>query len=245
MKKLPSLLAKQTILDAISEIKFDDAEDIEILFSGTYNILKKQEWEFEKMPIMSLSPEIRKNDETFRVAPHYKFNKNNINIFIGPSLLAFSLSGLKSYKGWDSYRSDLDTIISDLKDVFFHLNIKQVSMQYIDFFKDLNIFDKLEITIEDKIFTSLYTDIVNDKKYTRSFISGDKHITTNIDNGVALSFNNSEEVVEGSIIDIEIAKTTLSNDLILEFDEIHENIKRLFFELLKDDFIASLHPEYK
>ena len=100
MKKLPTALEKQTILDAISEIIFDNEEDIEILFSKTYTILAEKGWAFEKMPIMNLSPEIRKNDKTFLVAPHYKFTKENINIFIGPSVFAFSLTGLEAYMGW-------------------------------------------------------------------------------------------------------------------------------------------------
>lgn len=245
MKQLPTSLEKQTILDAISEVIFDNEEDIEVLFSKTYNILDEKGWGFEKMPIMNLSPEIRRNDKTFLIAPHYKFTKDNINIFIGPSVFAFSLSGLESYTGWKDYKNNLSEAIKDLEKVFFHLNIKQISMKYIDFFKELNIFENLEIQINDDFYSDLYGECEDSKQYTKKFEYNNLHIQTTIDNGISLNFQNSNEVVKGSIVDINIGKANIKvSEIMNEFDSIHKEIKNIFFNLLKDDFIESMIPTY-
>lgn len=245
MKQLPTSLEKQTILDAISEIIFDGEEDIEVLFSKTYNILDEKGWDFEKMPIMNLSPEIRRNDKTFLIAPHYKFKKGNITIFIGPSIFAFSLTGLEAYAGWQSYKNNLFEIINDLKKVFFHLKMKQISMKYIDFFKEINIFDNLEIEINDDFYHKLYGECEDSKQFTKKFEHDGLHIQTTIENKISLNFNNSKEIIKGSVIDISIAKMNIKLDEIMnDFEGIHDEIKKIFFNLLKDNFIESMNPKY-
>jgi uncharacterized protein (TIGR04255 family) len=57
------------------------------------------------------------------------------------------------------------------------------------------------------------------------------------------------DVKSGSVIDIDVSSETLGENFSMDYQtvliEAHELQKKLFFSLLKDEFITTLKPEYK
>jgi len=244
MKKLPTKLEKQTVLDAISEVIFKEARDIEVLFSDVYIILKEEGWEFEKLPVMDVPENIRKENKSFDRTPHYVFSNNGRRIFIGPSVMAFAYDVSKAYSGWSNYKKELLNFYELLNKANSETNIDQVSLNFIDFFKEEDIFDHITLSVQDDTLAALYKGSSRGKQYITEITVDGLDITIKIENDMSLSIKGSDAEVDGSMIDIRILKLISDENILDVYDEMHEHSKSIFFALLKDNFIKTLNPTY-
>jgi len=244
MKKLPTKLEKQTVLDSISEIIFKEARDIEVLFSDIYILLKNDGWEFEKLPVMDIPENIRKGNSSFDKTPHYVFTSNGKRVFIGPRVMAFSYDASKSYNGWSNYRKELSAFYDLLTKSNDETNIDQVSLNFIDFFKNHNIYDHITLSVDDNALESIYPGADKGKTYITELDVDDLNIRIKIENDMSLSIKGSDSEIEGSMIDIEVSKIIKEEDILDVYDEMHKHSKNIFFTLLSDTFIKTLNPTY-
>lgn len=244
MKELPTKLEKQTVLDAISEVVFKKARDIEVLFSDIYIILKEDGWEFEKLPVMDIPENIRKENRSFDRTPHYVFNNNGRKVFIGPSVMAFAYDASKAYNGWTNYKKELFTFYDLLKKANDEENIEQVSLNFIDFFKEHDIYDHTTLSIQDDILKTLYKGTDSGKTYITEIDVDGLNIKIKVENNISLSIKGSDAQVDGSMIDIEVTKLISGENILDVYDEMHEHSKKIFFGLLSETFIETLKPTY-
>jgi uncharacterized protein (TIGR04255 family) len=242
-KKLPTKLEKQTVLDAISEIIFEKPEDIEVLFSKVFTTLGEN-WTYEKLSIMNISEEIRKSNSAFELRPHFSFTNGNKIIYIGPRLLAYSHVTSNDYPGWSTYMANFMKCYSDIQHAY-KAPVVRITLNFRDFFKKVNIFDHLNIIINDDLLHKMYEHGEIAKRYTTSIEVDGFEIMINVDDEVSLSFKGTEEEVSGSTIDIEVEKNINQEELLDAFNEMHQHSKNIFFNLLSDDFINTLQPTYE
>jgi uncharacterized protein (TIGR04255 family) len=120
--------------------------------------------------------------------------------------------------------------------------INKVSLRYINFFEDKNIFNNLNFAMimNNKPVESSVTNV------TLELRAGNIINTLRIGTPAKIQF---QQVTKGgSVLDI----STFFNDKSLDFfrsmdsvlNQMHMAEKSLFFELLSDEFLATLKPEY-
>ena len=193
----------------------------------------------ESLPILQLPEALRTGDPNLIYKPTHKFLNDNLIVQVGPRVIC--LSNIKEYVGWEFFKR----IILDLFELILKLDfIKTYEMLFfrvIDFF-DGNIYDNLnlQITLKNKPFESLNKNIISE-------IQENNYIhKLQITDRAELEMDGKKLI--GSVIDIQT--TLLLKDI--KFSELYKDIledihfkqKNLFFTLLKDEFIASLNPEY-
>jgi len=244
MKKLPTKLEKQTVLDAISEIFFKEPKDIEVFFSDVYILLKEDGWDFEKLPVMDIPENIRKENSSFDKTPHYVFINNGRKVFIGPSVMAFTYDSSKAYNGWTNYLKELSEFIKLLEKTNDKTNIEQVSLNFVDFFKEQNIYEHITLSIENDILETLYPDSTKTKQYTTEIAVDELTIAIKIENNISLNFKGSDTSIEGSIIDLHVSQNIEGDNILTLYSNMHKHAKSIFFSLLKDEFIETLKPIY-
>ena len=241
MPELPHRLEKDHIADSVAEIRFESTSyPDDAIFGLVYEALKPVFSQLEKLPILQIPEEIRSRDPNLRFKPYYKLSNDDFVALVGPRNLGV---GARNYPGWTSFRGQLSTAFGNVfaKEIFGKLT--RLGLRYINAFADIDIYEKIQVRL----------DIANEEKssdqlYIRSLLNRQPYtITLQVANKADLSQHSVQGV--GSILDIDtfvdLQQSVSSVDEILNhFDEMHDAAKRLFFSLLKREFLEGLGPQY-
>lgn len=190
---------------------------------------------------MQIPEAVRLLDPNLIYQAHHRLQIDNLSVNIGPRVITFS--NIKPYLGWDTWFSFIDGILSQILSSNIFKTIERIGLRYINCFDD-NILSKTNTN-----FSIIGVDIQNESFNVRTeFIDHDLIKILQIGNNVVITRN--DMTVKGSVIDIDciynlnISNDVFSNDHIPLLNKAHDKEKELFFNLLKEDFIASLMPKY-
>lgn len=238
---LPKKITPCPIIESVVEIRFDSATPAEAIFGMVYDVFKNI---FPNkpinLPILQIPEQIRNSDPNLLYKPHFRLSNDTFLLQIGPK--SISLINKGEYVGWDIFSPKTQECLKIIKNIQIIKNTTRFGLRYINFFEDLDIFEKINLDLllnkkpleSDKIFvkTSLKSE-----NFTRDLkVSNDSNIKQN---------GNQKK---GSIIDIDVYLKENGNTIIDQFDSILENAhskeKELFFSLLKENFLKEFNPEY-
>lgn len=238
--KLPEKITPCPIVEAIIEIRFESDLPGDATFGIAYNAFKDEYSSVEKLPILQIPDAIRSKDPNLMFSPHYKLQKENFLLQIGPKV--FSLVNTKEYSGWDLFSEKAYETFDKISQLGIAKQIIRVGLRYVNIFKGLDIYEKSNLKM-----------ILHENSFNTSKLNLTAEVPA--DNCVNLlrMINNAEVMIEnetlsGSIIDIDTVPEKISGGFFDNMKEIiekaHVEEKKLFFGLLKDDFLESLNPEY-
>lgn len=238
--KLPKKIDPCPITEVVVEIRFNSEIPEDAIFGVIYNQFRDRYRPAEKLPILQIPEAIRSQDPNLKFSPHYRIQDENFLIQIGPKV--FSLVNVKEYCGWECLSQRIYETFTTLADLKIMNDIFRFGLRYINMFDDLNIYDKSNL----KVF-------LNEQSFSDTTINLTMEIPTGEYVNQLKVINHAQVMVaksvrKGSIIDIDTALNRFSGNFFEGIQSIVENAhtyeKQLFFSLLKDDFIASLHPVY-
>lgn len=238
--ELPKKLNKPTILEVVTEFRFKNKLEIEEVFYIAKSVLDKKGYTYKKTPILEIPPAIREGDQSLKYATYYIFEKGKNLVHISPYKIAFSNKGF--YSGWDDYLAFIVDIYESLNELISKWKFETVSMRYIDFFREVNIFENINIKID--LPESLSNNIKENSKSYSSDFDTDENTKVKIQIANNIQLNNTNNVETGSIIDIDVFLNLIKEDYKSSLNDIHSLTKKTFFDILNDNFIESLEPEY-
>ncbi len=238
--RIPKKIDPCPITEVVVEIRFESELPEDAIFGVIYNRFKDRYQSTKKLPILQIPEAIRSQDPNLKFSPHYRIQDDNFLIQIGPKV--FSLVNLKEYCGWECLSQRIYETFAMLADLKIMNNIIRFGLRYINMFDELNIYDKsnLKVFLNEKSFGDTTINL------TMRIPAGDYFNQFKVVNHAQVIIDNN--IHNGSIIDIDTALSPFSGDFFGNIHTIVENAhtheKQLFFSLLKDDFVASLHPVY-
>ena len=103
MTKIPIKLGKDLILEAILELRFSTQTPAEVIFGAIYQSAHSGTVKSTPLPILQIPEVVRKNDPNLKYQPHWKIDIDTRGIWIGPSVISFSISS--PYVSWVSWKS--------------------------------------------------------------------------------------------------------------------------------------------
>lgn len=233
--KLPLKITPCPIVEALLEIRFTTNIHPNAVFGLFYHALKSDFPKVENLPILQIPDALRATDPNLKYKPLYKIFNNDFVIQIGSDV--FSISSFPNYVGWTVFSEQIFNILHRIEELKIINTISRLGLRYINFFEG-NIFDNINLKI------CINDDSINYKNTViRTEITQDNFIST-----LQIANNVLNKKQFGSIIDIDTFKDTDLNDFFtlkeaLINDE-HTKEKELFFNLLKEDFLNKLNPEY-
>jgi uncharacterized protein (TIGR04255 family) len=240
--KYPTHLKECTILESVFEIRFDSNVPEDAVFGMVYPELKKRFNEFKKDQVIDSIPPDLKNTNFKYHFTHFS-DIENYSLRLGPHI--FSLVKNPPYDSW----SEFFKIIKWCLEIYFKLGLinraSRIGLRYIDFFnKDKDLCNKIKV----KSFIEEGTDLSFDKRYFQTFVSpktGDFECKLIIGEDVKVTDKKTGQSKKGSIVDVDIIAKNIDKDNVLSvIGEMKSETKRIFFELLKEDFIKELGPDY-
>jgi len=234
------------VLESIAEFRFKASVPDDAVFGIVYNCLKEQ---FPTpplaLPLLSIPEPIRGQDLSLKYKPLYVLkSKENLQVQIGPRVISVNRDTSSPYMGWTKFSEHLSEIVGKIFKTEVFEEVERTAVRYISFFKDINIFDhlKLNVSLESVEYitkgnSSFETEIKEDKVMSR----------LRIDNSATLN-RVGMDAYKGSIVDIDSYSTEKykeAHKLLDLVGKCHSTEKRLFFSLLREDFLAKLNPEYE
>ena len=237
---LPKKIEPCPIVDSVVELRFRSDIFPNAIFGLIYTALKDQYSKVEKLPILQLPEQLRDSDPNFRFKAHYRvISANGYSVQIGPDVIV--IGAPDPYPGWHNFSQSIYNVIEQVLKSGVISSVTRLGIRFINFFEE-DIFDKVALYV-----------IANDKKLPprntllRTEIERDGFLNTlQIANSATRTVNNKMNT--GSIIDIDSFKEytdTQFNTIYREEIEIgHNTEKRIFFELLKAEFLETLNPKY-
>ncbi len=240
LKGLPKKISPCPIVEAIVELRFSSAVLPDAIFGIIYQAFKDEfPGEPERLPILQLPDPIRSMDPALQYQPYYKLIAGNLIFQIGPKVT--SLSNVKDYTGWQTFSKRIKDAFSKVEKLKIIKSVERLGIRYINFFK-LDIFDNinLRILMNDSRLNTLQTTL-------KAEIQDDNFINIlQIANKAQATIQN--EVITGSVIDIDTVSKDIGETFFGEMENLlekgHNIEKKLFFSLLKKEFLSTLNPEF-
>jgi len=238
LPEFPKRISPCPIAEATVELRFSPAVLPDAVFGIIFQEFGKDfPGKVEKLPILQLPEPIRMVDPNLMYQAHYKLTSGNLTFQIGPRMT--SLSNSKEYIGWKNFYSKLKEIFLRLEKLHVVKAADRLGIRYINFFKE-DVYNNinLRILMNDEplrtIGTSLRTEIKED-----GFTS-----ILQIANQATLRVQT--QPITGSVIDIDVQvpETNFFSNMENILEKGHYIEKKLFFSLLKKEFLSTLNPEY-
>ena len=238
---LPKQINPCPIYEAVVEIRFNSSLPSDAVFGVVYNQLKDSYQNNEQLPILQIPELVRNNDPNLKFQPYYKLKRDNYVIQIGPHVLSLSITD-NSYTTWEDYFSEIQNVFGRVGELNFISNVMRVGLRYINFFED-DVWEKINLSVK-----IVEDEITDNEVFVRTVIpKEDFKVLLQVGNQFELTRNN-QTASKVSVIDID---TSIEGDNVDFFENTesllnkgHKLEKEIFFKLLKEEFLASLNPQY-
>lgn len=235
---LPNSITPNRIKNSILEVFFDYIEPFEILFGYFYNnILENGTYKSIELNNDNLSLGDNKNKNIL-------FHNENVKFVFSENSLVINCN--EKYENWDLHFSEIKKIIN-----FFSFNkslkINKIGLRYISEYPNIDLRDKLKFE-----FKFGFPDITSTSySFNTEFNYKDSLAKLTLRNQIPFNINNSkEEIINLSIIDIDVIKDNIQLDIDdIEYvykviEDVHLYEKEIFFNILNEKFLKSLNPQY-
>jgi uncharacterized protein (TIGR04255 family) len=235
-------ISPDPVISAVVELRFESDVPKEAVYGVMYNALNKLCPESTALPIMQFPEAVRAKAPELRWKPWYQLSGNGLDLQIGPEVIGMNCDCSTGYMGWSKFSKHVSHILSCIETTNLVKNITRIGIRYISFFEQVNIFEKLKLTIhrEGKFFCddqTIFTTLLREGQFIQKIqLNNDVELTTPVHHK------------KGSTFDIDTFQMTKN----LSFEKVHQIIedghaheKKLFFSLLTDDFLNSLNPTYE
>lgn len=235
--RLPKKISPCPILEAIVELRFDSPFPADAIFGIIYNAFKAEYPNVQELPILQLPEIVRNKDQILKYKPYYKLSNDDKFLFqVGARTI--SLVSLNPYSGWGVFFGKIKNVVQRIKELEIVSAYSRVGIRYINGF-DCNILEKINLSLN---------------MTGKSFIDLDSSIRLEVPTGKFISTlqiaNNAQvtkvgAITKGSVIDIDTYIDNPASDIIDLIENGHSEEKKLFYTLLKEEFVKQeLNPEY-
>lgn len=243
MRQVKSI-SPDPVKTAVVELRFAGGLPKEAIYGVLYNALRDLCPESKALPIMQLPESVRVKAPELRWKPWYQLSGSGLEVQVGPEVIGMNCDCSNGYKGWNFFSKEILNILVRVEATKLVEAISRIGVRYISFFEKVNIFEKLKLSISlgEKPFCCEKTT------FTTLLAEGDFSQLLSLNNDALLTSPNLPYGEKGSTIDID----TFTMKEFSSFEGVNQIIekghafeKKLFFSLLKEDFLNSLNPTYE
>ena len=157
---------------------------------------------------------------------------------IGSGVLTFDCPD--EYVGWVCYMSFLSKVLPQLLSRIEHAGFVRAALRYISFFPGEQAVSevlRVDVTLPSEVGTGRTW-------FRRAFSLDDTDVELTAADGVAVEENAQSGVLLDLRVTANAVETESTDDLLQIVDSLHSVEKRLFFQLLQRQTLATLNPEY-
>lgn len=243
MSSIPTKIEPSPLIDVVVELRFDtDLSSSSILAGQLYNALDHRYPSYEELSTMQLPKQVRESAD-YKYSPHYRLSNEDYSIKVGKNVISIinHCSPDQEYAGWSSYKGVIDEVLRTVESFEMIQSFNRVGVRYVNFFTD-NILEKIQASLDVPWEEG---KLGPDKLIGLTLVEDDFTTKVQITTNAKLKSDTAKE--SGDILDLDayIEKETAFKDIYSKIENGHDQVKNAFFTLLKDEFIATLNPDYE
>jgi uncharacterized protein (TIGR04255 family) len=238
--RLPDRIFPCPIIEAIFEARFVSTESWATLPGLLYGQIRDRYKEQINLPLLQVPESIRTQDPALTHLPLLQFKGERFIVQLGPRVVSL-VTKPRDYPGWPAIREELGWLIARVQAAGFVREAERIGVRYIDFFSG-DIFPHLRIgvQVDGQPLKDAQNDLTTVLRFDRS--SARLQVT----NGAIVGTAAGPQV--GSVLDVDSwvgpADADLFGQGLERFTDLHGTAKRLFFGLLKPEYLHQLNPVY-
>lgn len=244
--KIPKKITPDRIKDSIVEVRYNSKIPFEAIIGILYQSMVPQ-YTYTNRPLgrqqfpLPVPPTISQ-EITLSLGGVNLFSNDKIKVQLIPNSIVFNCVG--DYIGWIDFKAELEKILSIFIKSIKVDSFTRIGIRYITEYPNLDLVDCVKFN-----FTFGMAERKSEKySFKTEFKLDDYRVILSLNNKlpVVKEANKSPDPI--SIIDLDLIKEeTFKSDLktlMGKLDNMHSKEKEVFFNLLKEDFLKSLNPEY-
>lgn len=239
MTDLPIKIDPCPIKEAVFELRFGSNIPEDAIFGIVFNQFKDDyNNTATPLPILEIPTIVRNQDPNLMFAAHYKMDSEFFTMQIGPRVI--SLANVKKYIGWEEFEAKIIDLYQRLQSIDVLTSLDRLALRYINIFPDINIFHKssVSVTIDSKPLSAPSINLATQLE-NNSVTSGVRIIS-----GAQAQL--SDGIITGSIIDIDSSMQNVTSSNFKEYlNKVHDEEKRLFYQIVGSQHLSELNPEYE
>lgn len=235
--KLPIEISPNPLVTSTIELRFLTKASSIDLFPVVYQAFSSL---FPKFEVSNLPSDVKSSNPQFKFAPDYMLSNENYRLSFSNTVLSFE--HVSEYQFWGNYFP----FVSSCYEKFFNLVkaefIERIGVRYA------SVLDKTESA--NQVLVSV--PVIGLKGYEEKFEHYRTIVTVDDIKLLLQVFDNAkaekkDQTISGVYIDIDASfeqKIQPTGTALEIIDRLHLEQKKLFFSLLKEDYIQTLNPKY-
>jgi len=234
---LPKEISPNPLITSTVELRFvSDLSESEAL-SQIYPAFAQ---EFPKLNPGLIPKELKQSsEEQFKYSADYIMNNDNFSIAF--SNRVFTFDNIGNYVLWGNYFPFIKSQVDKFLSLKIAKKIERVGIRYVSVFSNLINMDELLINTPSVSLSNNYSQEMN---LFRSLLKVDE-VDLLLQIARSAKVQKREKSFSGLLIDIDASTKSIDENKIIDIiDSLHTEQKKLFFGLLKPDFINTLNPTY-
>jgi uncharacterized protein (TIGR04255 family) len=239
--RLPVRIDPCPIVEAVFEIRFTSTETWSTMPGLLYAQIREKYREQRQLPIASLPEEMRRQDPALARLPLMQFLGGDFLIQLGARVVSL-VTKPNAYPGWAAIETELRWMLERLQGAGFVNEGERLGVRYIDFMAE-DVFQNLILGLQvaGQALAGVQADV------TTVFSREPLTIRLQVANGAIVARPSGPQ--RGSVLDLDAWFGALDfgvfSNSMNRFSEAHCAIKKLFFGLLRPEYLAKLNPVYE
>ncbi len=249
---LPKKISPDRIREAIVQVYFHAETPFEPLIGYFYAVLSEFGFSYTNRPVtpkhfLPAGTQGLPNSFDIIVAPQYFFFNDYIRIQVqNEGTLTFN--SMNNYPGWSTYFAQIQQVLRVLLERKTVKSFHRVGVRYISEFPNIDILEKVNFKVE----LEGLTEPMLTGNFRVEWTKDPCRYVVNLASKLPITpivVVTEEKTKFTSLIDIDVIRQNFVEDnpdrLFALIDQVHQNEKEQFYQLLKPEFLETLNPEYE
>ena len=238
VNKIPSKIDPDPIITAVIEVRFKTAIPESTVVGVIYGKLIVDYPNFKNLLVPF---------EMKQVIPQFKYSAeseiSNNDYIIGIGRNVFSQKITNNYLGWNDFFSTFKNNFKKLIEIPKLIDsIERIGLRYINFFKnETSMFNSFKLNID---FSEKKLYSVEQTMFSTTLLVDDIKLNLKVQDKAS-----TPQSKEGLLVDIDayylVNEEKETKKWVNIVETLHKEEKKLFFNLLKDEFLNKFNPQYE
>ncbi len=248
MQKLPKILEREPLVDAVFEVRLSEAPLLSDLLPGFLFHALDPKPSVTRLPAADIPQPMRTRDPGLQFAPSQRLEWGQYNILVGDR--NFIISCKMPYPKWPSFKATILDIVGHIASLGITGEVDRYSVKYVNLIEAPTLQDqihkiKMAITLGD---IEVAADNVNLQVHRKE---GDTIHILSVTIGASGNFPDGRHA-PGAVVDIDSIRTVGNSDFATfaasfepDLESLRQSNKEKFFGCLTDAAIEEMGPIYE
>jgi uncharacterized protein (TIGR04255 family) len=233
------------IIDATAELRFESLFPAVVALGLGYKALEESFPRVTQLQTIPLLDEFRKANPILLYQAQYRFESEHFVALLGPNMFAVGVNG--PYTRWPIISKSFTAALDRIKGAGIIGRPQRFGLKYTNFFPG-NVLSELNIELE-----IIRSKITGEETFLRAIIPSHPfkiQIQLATDAKITAPKLQIDPSVSGTLLTVDsfVDEPARDENFLRDLPEIleiaHTKEKEVFFELLKDEFLDTLNPEF-